>query len=248
MELTDSEKKKLDDCIADFVKKNSHKPDFENLLFHKENELLYDIKIDRIFAPQYEYMKTLDRSIKKSISEYQGTEYGKINRTLREKIQNPGSFYVKHIKNLDKAFSDVPPLTETVVLYRGQKDEPINSDSYTSTSSDKSVALRFTTADCCLYRITILPGTRVLPLRNRSSLISSEFEYLIERGNPIKVTNLTKQEIATSEGTKEINVMDVFIEPRNSVPIEIFTPTEPSFTLSEKPSFTLSEKPSFTLI
>ena len=130
------------------------------------------------------------KEIAESISKYTYDEkfYKTMNTNLLRKKRQPKEIQVD-LNNIDEAFKAVPPLTEPLVVYRGkQKDEVSKVDpSFVSTSLFSEVTKTFTGVGCCILKITVSPGSKVLPIYDLSRL-RSEYEILLDRGGHFVVT------------------------------------------------------------
>jgi hypothetical protein len=122
----------------------------------------------------------------KSLRWYTGSGYRDINIKLRKK-QKLSTTQKLHYDNITRAFENVSSITTTLTLYRGLK---LNSEKeykqfdkgFVSMSSDIDVAIGFADGKtkCCLLHITILPGSKVLDLREISN-VPEESEFLLSR-------------------------------------------------------------------
>lgn len=126
--------------------------------------------------PQLEYIRNLPEEEKNLLNLYTTSFYEDFNYRLRQewplnKIQE------KVYNVLVKCFDEVPELESPIVLYRGVKYEDFNTFAPVSMSLDKSISEQFIKGDCCLYEITVLKSSKVLPLYEISS-IKHEMEVL----------------------------------------------------------------------
>ena len=136
---------------------------------------------------QYVYVMSLSRDIKESIKDYTGSEYEYINQQLR--THRPLTFSQKEIvDNIDKAFVTVPPIEEPTVVYRGIKDKYIpDLHSFISTSFDVDATHKFRGRHCCVLRILLPVGSKILPIKEISDH-PDEKEVLIGRFGKLNVT------------------------------------------------------------
>jgi hypothetical protein len=84
---------------------------------------------------------------------------------------------------LDEIFLKIPPVKEDFIVYRGTKKEPyFDNRIYTSTSLSIKIAKDpdFTEKDCCLLKITVKAGTKVIPLLHFTEF-PEELEVLLDR-------------------------------------------------------------------
>lgn len=102
--------------------------------------------------------------------------------------------------NICRILNSAPPLKQSMVLFRGTQtnyyqptiiNKPFINNGFLSATIDYSVALEeFTNVKdrCCLQVITILPGTRLLPLTGLS-YCNDEKEFLINTGSKLMIRN-----------------------------------------------------------
>jgi len=114
---------------------------------------------------QRRFVRELPKSIKESIMwyVYEGTNF---NRKVRrgEKLT---SEEVEHVKNIDIAFAGVPPLEESITVFRGigSRNVLYSDKTYISTSTDRSLTFRFTgPSGCCLLEIIVARGSKILTI------------------------------------------------------------------------------------
>lgn len=115
--------------------------------------------------------------IHKAVEYYRGLEYKRINTELlrqgvRQPLDAPESELIPEYvaRVLDSAFinQNNPPLTQDIVVYRGLPEETYFYNTldpaFLSTTTDEETALDFSDSKsaCCIQRIHIPKGTRVL--------------------------------------------------------------------------------------
>jgi len=128
---------------------------------------------------QQEYVLTLPENIKQSITWYTGGSYDEFNTALRSgnipKDKN-------HFENISLAFQGVPPLTESITVYKGKKSESIykTDKAFASTSINIRGTRDFHGQKCCIMQILVSPGSKVLPLAPLSDH-QREQEILLDR-------------------------------------------------------------------
>lgn len=116
---------------------------------------------------QIKYIDSLSTHMKNTIKKYTRDEYYEsINDKMAERkmLTQEEKDIVDSIK---LAFDSVPPLSESITVYRGiTRDFIENRASFISTSLDKNVALNFANdrLKCCLLIINVPVGIPVLPL------------------------------------------------------------------------------------
>jgi hypothetical protein len=88
------------------------------------------------------------------------------------------------IEELDKIYSQIPPTTKPIVVYRGVESlEFLNLKGYNSTSMNQDVALRYADQDGCIMKITIPIGSTVASLYRLPIFDQiGELEILLNRG------------------------------------------------------------------
>ena len=164
------------------------------------------------------YVESLPDKIRTSIMEYTYRRYSDINTYLRE--GSVEGYYgddlidiKRDISNIDKAFKKAPPLEEVMTVYRGQTEMIYDAKSYTSTSLRISAALKdeFTDMDnrCCLYIITVVPGSKVLPLEPISH-VKGEYEILLDRDGKFFVTDV-KMETHTVDDVEYPPIRTIYL-------------------------------------
>lgn len=144
------------------------------------------------FKPQIKYVNDLSDKTKQAIAYYTDDGYDKINNYMRF----GGGKYIAQvhdsIKLIDKAFENSPPLTQDVVVYRGirssyQIEGEFVEKAFTSTSVNLSIALEFNNnSKCCIFKINVPKGKKVLPLVNCSEN-ASELEVLLPKNSTFKI-------------------------------------------------------------
>ena len=152
----------------------------------------------------FSYVNSLSDDIKKSLNQYTKSYYSNINTYLREgglRERNTEIFMKKlteNISNIDTAFKFAPAISDSLTLYRGQEFEIFDTKSFTSASTVLESAYRFFELfeGCCLYVITLSPGSKILPLRHISEEPSEE-EILIDRNGRFFITNTEIKQISS---------------------------------------------------
>lgn len=153
---------------------------------------------------QVEYVSRLSPEIKASLFKYTITDYHEINEYLRgnhriglitpEQIQ-------KHIENIDQAFALCPTTSKVFTVYRGQDSDIFNTKSYISTTLDLNMTSDFFSKEnrCCVFEISVSPGSKVLPLRNVSNF-RKEIEVLLDRDGEFFLTYVEEDDIVLQNG------------------------------------------------
>jgi hypothetical protein len=116
-------------------------------------------------------------------------------------------------KRLSSILKNAPPLRQPMTLYRGSSTNYIDKElhgkpfvhsGYISASVDNNVASRFRGSNCCLMVLTLLPGTRVLPMSGISRF-NNEHEFLINTDSKLLIQksdlllNKSKTKICSSK-------------------------------------------------
>ena len=124
----------------------------------------YDPLNMKDFADQIEYMNSLPPAHKAMIKLYTETY---------DQIINPKLSYGEEFTPLERTLVDTinytianaPPLKKDTVVYRGLTAQPkMDQTGFTSTSPNIDVARRFMLEECCLMKITLKAGSRVIPM------------------------------------------------------------------------------------
>ena len=118
---------------------------------------------------------------------------------------------------IDNVFFDCPKLKESIVVYRGldldnYTDINFTTNSFISTSLDYETSLDFTGKTCCILKIHVPPGSKILPLKNIAKDVAHEQEILLDRYSKIFITNINDK--------KAITVIDCNYIPETSVCVE----------------------------
>ena len=152
------------------------------------------------YEKQTTFVNNLPYDIKKSLNWYTQEYYEDINSFLRTgrydtSPDGPSREEIEeNIKNIDIAFSSAPPLDHSISVYRGQKKHIYNTKAYTSTSSFIKSTSDFVNKyeGCCVYEITVLPGSKILPVK-----VLSDFQYeeeiIINRGGTLELVHSSHQ-------------------------------------------------------
>jgi len=150
--------------------------------------------VSSILNSSISYMDLLSDKIKESITWYTHSEgyYQEFNYRLRNNLELT-TVQKYHLENLLNAFEDAPKLSYPLVVYRGVEDENFDySKQFISTSLNKDTAETFSTQECCIYVITILPGVKILPVYLISNRVDED-EILINRGVKLNIVSEEKR-------------------------------------------------------
>jgi hypothetical protein len=139
-----------------------------------------------------DYVNSLSADTQKYLIDYTKSDYyEKLNKRLR-KNQAFNENQSQMVKHIDMAFRFAPVLKNPIVVYRGVKrsyDPTLIS--YISTTLDINHALSFSGTICCLLKILIPAGSKVLPLYTIST-IPQEEEILIDRTGKYTITSISE--------------------------------------------------------
>jgi hypothetical protein len=155
---------------------------------------------------------------------------GKYKLLLDFAVQLPFNSFWKHVlqryaEDLEDIINNAPKLKKAITVFRGVKDDffthkmrdymlPIKG--FVSTSLHVDVAHGFTNEECCLKRITLLPGTACLFIGNMSFHLG-EFEVLLGPRNTFYYTKESAQRAPIEFDPEEFeyspNVVDVVVLP-----------------------------------
>jgi hypothetical protein len=149
-----------------------------------------DIKISE------QYVRGLDADAKNALELYTGKFYVAMNNNIRKGI----ALKIKQQKIFDtinRVFDESPVIGEPMILYRGvDLDKPgelkIYNKGFISTSLNKQMALIFSNIKkgCCLVKILVSPGSKILSLVSLSE-VPDEAELLLSAAKgEFKVTSV----------------------------------------------------------
>ncbi len=145
-------------------------------------------------SEQTAYVDKLPHDIQYSLRFYSYKGYVPINGFLRGLRSEISPSVKKHVENIITAFRDVPPLREPIIVYRGKLSDKIYSDkAFLSTSLIMETTQDFS-RECCVFKITVSAGSKVLPIEN-FSIKASEQEILLDRNGKLEKTNTEVREI-----------------------------------------------------
>lgn len=125
------------------------------------------LHVRNLFQSQIDFLKDIiykKPEIYLSLKAYKSDLFENINNSIRyNDIINDD---IKNIiNNIDYIFKNIPPLEKDIILYRGINDPTyINQNSYISTSLTLNGALNFKYNNCCILKIHIPSGTKIIPL------------------------------------------------------------------------------------
>lgn len=160
----------------------------------------------RMLAPQFRFMSSITRAQRDAILAYTGDMYLELNRSMRNDIALDAA-HSRLLSTLDGIFDAVPPIEETMTVYRGIRNE-FSPDRISTMSTTYSMeqALSFADHDNpTVLRIQLAPGSKVLPVELCSSAGSCEKEVLVSRKGKLFVTQ--------SSETGGVKLIDVSYMP-----------------------------------
>lgn len=151
-----------------------------------------------IVKEQVEYVERLNPIVQEALIDYTQDGYYPVNNYLRSGVGGDEKI-LNSVAMIDNAFALAPPVSSTFVVYRGQEGDIFNTKSYTSASLDMDITEDFfSKADrCCLYKITVTPGSKALPLQ-AISRYKRESEVLLDRNGEFYITQESMEDIQIS--------------------------------------------------
>jgi hypothetical protein len=146
-------------------------------------------------STQIQYVDNLSTNMQKALEYYTSDGYNYINEYLRDGVQTFSKKVYPMIQQIDSAFEHVPALTSDITVYRGIRSSfNIRHDfiekAYTSTTTEILIAIDFNAKrKCCVFKINVPKGKKILPLLTCSEN-KSETEILLPRNSKFKFTSL----------------------------------------------------------
>lgn len=176
--------------------------------------------VEHLKAEHTAFLKSLPIPLLQSVIEYTKNRYADINSALRKSVGEP-TFRTPEVKqdfdNIERVFSLLPPITESITVYRGVKakssvgvdnDHPRNvQKSYLSTTLNKEKTLLFTAQDskfnretgwddwCCIMQYTVSPGSKALFVGGVSAHKGEE-EILLHRNGTLMLTGFQERNVS----------------------------------------------------
>lgn len=172
---------------------------------------------------QYQYVNSLSDEVKESLTWYTDAttgNYRELNGYLRnQKTATPE--VMEKYELIEGAFRDVPRLKDPLVVYRGMKREHFDTYAYTSTSLDILEAYKFTNqfSKCCILRISVQPGSKILPLESLSYM-DYEKEILLYRKGEYMVTSTESVRLRVDGLDEVMKMVNITYLPSDSVEVE----------------------------
>lgn len=155
----------------------------------------------------------LSEDMIESISWYTGGNFDKLNENLRKGIPLTNT-QKYHLQNIDNAFSLQSVLINSIVVFKGKTTSSVYSDKAPiSTSTSYEAAKGFAKGECCVLKITVSAGSKVINIKGFSRY-EDESEILLERDGNLEVTGEYFNE---DDGMK---IMLVTYTPPGSIKIE----------------------------
>lgn len=167
------------------------------------------------------YVNNLPMESKKHLIHYTKNGYKKLNKKIRnERPLNDDD--INMLKSIDSSFTYAPEFEDTITVYRGIKGEYKPSlISYISTTTDMDTALSFSGTHCCILKITIPAGSKILPIYDISDF-KQEFEILIDRTGEYIITSI-------EEPYDMPKIYNIVYIPPTSIKIEDTVELTPTF-------------------
>ena len=173
--------------------------------------------------PLIKYVNDLSVQSKKYLIHYTKDGYKKLNKKIRnDRPLNDDDLAM--LKSIDLSFNYAPEFEDTITVYRGVKGEYKPSlISYISTTTDLDTALSFSGTQCCLLKITIPSGSKILLIYDISDF-KQEFEILIDRTGEYIITSI-------EEPYDMPKIYNIVYIPPTSIKIEDTVELTPTFDI-----------------
>jgi len=140
-----------------------------------------------MFSTQIEFVQNMSLDHHEALNWLSGGDYEKFNKSMR-KNRPLDSTEQKNLKLIDEIFYRIPPLKDSITVYKGKKSKNLYTDkAFVSTSIELKQAMGFTGNTCCIVQITVPPGAKIIPMRNFSSSRYEE-EILLDRDGELICT------------------------------------------------------------
>lgn len=172
---------------------------------------------EELFQPQIKYLQSILKVIPDTnytlftssdnvadfyyyIYNYTNNYYRKFISRYRQNLLSAVDMNIISVMN--SIFDNIPPVDSTFYVYKGMKTDDFNKNVYAkpfiSTSLFMDSALEFTEEDCCIFRIRIPQGSKVIPLlkysyfpeeyevlllQNVSDILTEEYQYIPSRND-----------------------------------------------------------------
>jgi hypothetical protein len=134
------------------------------------------------------YIKNLPEYIIESISWYTGGNFDKLNEKLRKNKELNETEY-KNLKNIDIAFESVFETVSPFIVYKGKTSKNVYSDkAFISTSINIEEAKKFAGENCCVLKIIVSPGSKILYIKDISRY-KNENEILLDKNGILLATS-----------------------------------------------------------
>lgn len=245
--------------LCDLIDKKHVVIPTKKLPVNRYNEVT-DYHYTKTLAPQIKYVDSLDPQTKSALQRYTHQFDWQVNQILMadkpivDSLKHPNpdpentfdinelEYGYEHVLNknikdvqrrLDVAFANVPPLSHSLVVYRGVKynrgerysHDPIYNKQYISTSTEQSVADNFVGSSCCVLFITLPMGTRILPLE-RVTHYPGEHEVLLPRNGKIQVYKQEGKKVYATfiQSETKVKPVRVFDEQVGAINIKLTAP------------------------
>lgn len=148
-------------------------------------------KFDEKYTEQINYVTILPEIIKKFLNLYTGDYYQEFNKNMRQGIiLTP--LQQNMLKNIDLAFKNSISIIEPLYVYKGIDRYITNfsNKAFISTSLSYTSAKNFSGTQCCILKILLPIGTKILPLINIARMLKTytEDEILLDRDGQLTIT------------------------------------------------------------
>jgi len=170
-----------------------------NVKYYVRDVSLPDLKTVQALAKQIIFMDNLPPERKQIIKLYT-RNYDSINKKLDRPL-NMSIIEKAVYSELMYVFNEIPPLKKDITLYRGIDEKPFFNESIPRISSltyDIGAAVNFTNKKCCLLKIKISKGSKLIPmLADDITFFVPESECLLPPNGTWKVTRVDTKHIVT---------------------------------------------------
>lgn len=156
------------------------------------------------------------------------TDVDEIRTLLQESESKKADDLYKAYLVTESLFNQViPPLEMSITVYRGLEVDSVesidfNPSNYIFTSIDRDIASTYAGSSCCILRITVSPGSVVIPIY--PFCFTNERAVVLNRGGQLVVTNVAEEQRNLNyPGLGVMTVVDVTYLPRGSVDLRSLT-------------------------
>ncbi len=174
-------------------------------------------KISNVLGKYANYVKNLPEPIKDAIVEYTADMFDNINECLRGRIPCRPDI-MSLVSKIDEAFANAPSLDRAITVYRGQREGIYDTKAFTSASIKLKASLSFVkpAQECCLYKITVTPKSKILPLEG-ITVVGGEQEILLDRDGKFVINKEETKTYVVDDQTYTLKTIYVTYEPSDVV-------------------------------